>query len=228
MSKPTISNILKASPADLVWLRDHRCQEHGHRYLSHFSCFLKDEGIEEKVGFMDIECSNLQPGFGIVLTWAIMDRKSKNVTCGVITKKELFSSDEDKKLIARGITEMRRYDRLVLHYGRNTKFDIPFLRTRAIMHGLDFPKPKEIWITDTHDICKQVLKVHSRRQNVIAETLFGETIKTRIDHKCWRKALQGDPDSLKYIVDHNIKDVKELARIYEAMVPYYRVSHSSI
>jgi uncharacterized protein YprB with RNaseH-like and TPR domain len=121
---------------------------------------------------------------------------------------------------------MRRFDRLVGHY--STKYDIPFVRTRALIHGLDFPTIGEINHTDTYYMAKRLLCLNSNRQGVVAEALQGDDIKTRIDPNHWIHALRGDKKSLDYILDHNKKDAIQLEGNYKALVKYTRNLKKSI
>jgi len=235
MKIPVIKSLETATGEEMVWLRDHRCQKHGHRYTAHFNCYLNDlqagtAGKVERIGFLDIETSNLSPGFGIVLCWCIKDGSSDTVYYDYLTKEDVFSDNEDKRIIESCIGAMKKFDRIVGHY--SSRFDIPFLRTRAVMHdnkhALGFPKQGALIHTDTWIMAKTKFKFHSNRQNIIAETLFNETIKTRIDHRAWRRALQGNPAAIRESLDHCEKDVLELQENFEAMLPFYRLTKTSI
>lgn len=220
--RPPIAQMTKK---EILWLHNHRCN-HGHTFLSHYSCYLKEKSIKEKVGFLDIETSNLKANFGIVFSWCIKPAGSMKIQSSVITRKELASPTGDKRLIRDCIEAMNKYDRIVGHFG--CYFDIPYLRTRAIMHKLHFPRYGDIVYTDTWKMAKRTLCIHSNRQNTIAEALFGKTIKTRLNSKYWLLALQGDKKSLDYILKHNKADVIELERNYNAMLKYTRKSSTSI
>jgi uncharacterized protein YprB with RNaseH-like and TPR domain len=104
---------------------------------------------------------------------------------------------------------MQKFNRIVGHY--SSRFDIPFIRTRALYWGLEFPQYGEILQTDTWRLAKDTLCLSSNRQGTIAETILGKSNKTRIDPKHWIKALQGDPAALEYIMKHNKIDVYDLA-----------------
>ena len=217
-----VTSMTKAEIYDLF----NKCCRHGHPYLFHYNCYLKETGEKIKIGFLDIETSNLKADFGVVLSYCIKPYGHKDIIKRVIKPKEVRSKDMDKALIGDCIKDMRKFDRVITHYG--TKFDIPYLRSRALIHGLRFPKYGEIHHTDTYYMAKRLLCIHSNRQNIIAEALTGRTCKTRIKYKYWTRALQGDQESLDYILDHNIKDVIELERNYKRLVPYTKQSKKSI
>ncbi len=225
--KPETINLGKLKKSEILYLWRHRCK-HGHRYLSHPKCYLKEERIPEKIGFLDIETSNLAANFGLVLSYCIKPAGStvKQIIKNIITKKELQDGDMDKRLIRDCVEDIKRFDRIIGHY--SSRFDIPFLRTRAIIHGIEFPPYGELLQTDTWRMAKNSLALHSNRQDVLAESLLGRTVKTRIKQKHWIKALQGDKVALAYVLDHNIKDVIDLERNYNKLVRYNRKSNTSI
>lgn len=223
-----LTNIKRANGKQLSWLLANRCQ-HRHTYLTHFSCFVKDFGIEEKVGYLDIESFGLVADFGVLLSYAILDESTKKVMGRPITKAEILGKDTDKKILQECIVNMRKFDRIICHYGIGMrKFDTLFLRTRALVHHIDFPEYGELYGTDTHTIAKAKLKLHSNRQGVIAEALTGETDKTRITPQVWLRAIQGDKKALAYVFTHNIIDVKELRNNFLALKPFVRLSKTSI
>jgi len=219
-----LTNIKNANSMQYQWLWENGC-EHRHRFSRHFSCFLKQYNISEKVGFLDIETSNLKANFGIVLCWCILDENG-TLYEDWLTKKDVLSGNEDTRVVSTCIETMRAFDRVVGHY--STYFDIPFLRSRAIIHGLDFPKHGELYHTDVWRMAKTKLCLHSNRQDVIAESLQGKTIKTRISHPAWRQAMMGDEKAAAEVVDHCEKDVQDLKKNYDALLPYCKILKSSI
>ena len=228
MAIPKCSNIDGATHDELKWLLTHRCKHHK-RFIEHFSCFLKEHHIEERVGFIDIESNGLVADFGVMLSYAILDGATGKIYGRAITKKEITSKVFDKQLVADCITDMKKFDRLVAHYGIGPKkFDINYLRTKAIHYGLKFPKHGELWGTDTHPIAKNKLKLSSNRLDNICMTLLGKTEKTRVVGNLWLRAVQGDVEALTEIYDHNKRDVRDLKRIYDKMSPYIKLTKSSI
>jgi len=134
-----IAPIHRLSKKELIWLGSHRCK-HSHTYLEHYSCFLEENpSMEEKVGFLDIETSNLDANFGIILTWCIKI-KDGNIISNMLNNNDFKQNGSsnmfriDKRIVRDLIDEILKLDRLVTHYGR--KFDIPFIRTRALIDGL--------------------------------------------------------------------------------------------
>jgi len=206
------------------WLHEHGCT-HRHSYLRHFNCFLNEWDMHEDIAFLDIETSNLKANFGIVLCWCILDDKG-NLYEDRLTKKDIMSGQEDKRCVQSCINTLSYFDRVVTHYG--TYFDIPFLRTRSLIHKLDFFPHGYLYHTDTWKMAKRSLCLHSNRQDVIAESLYGKTVKTRISHPDWRKAMLGDVKAMDEVVDHCEKDVIDLKKNYYTLLPYCKIIRSSV
>jgi uncharacterized protein YprB with RNaseH-like and TPR domain len=209
---------------EVVWLGTHKCK-HGHTYLEHYSCYKGEVEDTEKVGFLDIEASNLKANFGIMLSYCIKVRGKDEILCDVINKKDM-SNGLDKRIVKNCIDDLRKFDRIVGHY--STKYDLPFIRTRALILGIDFPFYGEINHTDVYYMARHKLCLSSNRQGVIAEAVLGEDIKTRIEPKYWIPALQGDPESLAYILDHNKRDAIQLEGNYEKLECFVRRVNKSI
>jgi uncharacterized protein YprB with RNaseH-like and TPR domain len=221
---------MNATGEELIWLRDHRCKEHGHKYLVHFNCFLREHSIEERVGCIDIEASGLKANFGVILSWAIKEVGTDNIYYDVLTDEDIDNGVQDKRLVQTCVDTMRGFDRLVGHY--SCKFDIPFIRTRALIHDLDFPKVGSIYHTDTWRMARQVLCLHSNRQDCVAEALQHNNIKTRLHPDAWLKVQFGNKkerkEALAYVLEHNEMDVIQLEGNYLKLKPFCREIRSSI
>ena len=72
----------------------------------------------------------------------------------------------------------------------------------------------EKFILDTYPIARNKLRLNSNRLGTIGEALGIENVKkTPLSHKHWQLAGAGNPESLKYIMIHNKRDVQLLERI---------------
>ena len=172
----------------------------------------------ERVGFLDIETTNLDPDIGFILSYCIQDIKG-NVMGRALKPKEFKGRHKtlDKNLIKECINDMKKFDRIVGHY--NTYFDIPFLRTRAHIWRIQnsFPKPREIYISDTYLIAKRKFKFHSRRLGSIAKAFNIPAKQHPLDGKEWIGALTGDKWALDYVWKHNIEDVTTTRLVFCVM-----------
>jgi uncharacterized protein YprB with RNaseH-like and TPR domain len=219
-----LANIKNANKKQYQWLYEHGCN-HRHRFTNHFSCFLKQYDVGEKVGFLDIETSNLKANFGIVLCWCILTEDG-TLYEDWLSENDVLSGYEDRRVVNSCIEKMRTFDRVITHFG--TYFDIPFLRSRALIHGIDFPEYGELYHTDVWKISKSKLCIHSNRQDVIAESLRGKTVKTRIAHPAWRKAMMGNEEAIMEVIDHCEHDVEDLKSNYITLSPFIRETRTSI
>lgn len=210
---------------ELIWMSNNKCK-HSHTYLSHYNCYLQEKPNKQRIGHFDIEASNLDADYGIMLSYAIKEHGTDKIYKDVITKKDINSPGLDKRIVQNCIKDIQKFDRIVGFY--STKFDIPFIRTRALIHNLDFPKFKSILHTDMYYYAKHRLKLSSNRLENVCRNLMGDSNKTRIDSKYWVKALRGDKKSLDYILDHNIKDVIDLERVFNKLINFGQFTDKSI
>jgi len=200
---------------------------HGHRGLDHWNCYIKAH--EERVAYLDLECSGLQADFGFIICWCIKPKNRKRIVYDIITMDDLDSDVLDSRVAQSCAKELARYDRVITHYG--TYFDIPFLRTRCLTHGIPFLEYGTLKHSDVWAMAKAKLKIHSNRQNSVAQALRGFSEKTPINPTHWLNALRHDEKgdaARRFILDHCKRDVRELQRNHEALEPYCRKSNKSI
>lgn len=215
----------RLNKADMIWLGTHKCK-HSHTYLEHYSCYLKEcVEAQEKEGYLDIETTNLKASYGIMLCWCIYDANNNVMHEGRINKADL-NGTLDKRIVRELIECLKGFDRVYTYYG--TKFDIPFARTRAIVHGLDFPIFRSVAHKDVYYIVRNKFCLHSNRLAVACEILLGETDKTRIDPGRWTRALMGDEEALNYILEHCRFDVLDLAKLHRKVEDFAGRPNSSI
>jgi uncharacterized protein YprB with RNaseH-like and TPR domain len=214
--------------SEIIELANGRCR-HGHTYLEHYQCYL-DEHPEKKVkiGFLDIETSNLDANFGVMLTWAIKTNDGYLIS-DALHKSDLENCEPDKidtRIVKNLVEEIQQYDTIVTYYGK--RFDVPFLRTRALVDGVEFPAYGSLKHIDVYFWAKFKLKLNSNRLDTVARTLFGSTEKNHIEFKYWIAGTRGDEEAIDYILDHNQRDVEELERVYYKLENFARRQDSSI
>jgi uncharacterized protein YprB with RNaseH-like and TPR domain len=205
---------------ELDWMSKNSCR-HNHSYLEHYNCYLT-EVVERDhtIGFFDIETSNLKANYGIMFGYAIKTHNKDEIRKSWITEKDLRSGIYDKKVVQDCIDDLMKYDRIVTYFG--TRFDLPFVRTRAAVHNLDFPLFGQILHKDLYYLIRSKFQLHSNRLDVACETILGDSLKTRINPTIWMQAMQGGKDALDYIEDHCDKDVIDLERLYDATIIYQK------
>ena len=174
-------------------------------------------GHEVSIGYLDIESTGFSANIDVMLSWCLKGRGIKDVAGACITREELMSDDQDARIVEQLVDEMNKYDVVVTYYG--TRFDIPFIRTRALYHGTYFPMYRQKSHKDLYYVVRSKLKLH--RSSLMAATeFFGIAGKTRIRPEFWQKARWGDEQSLEYIYKHNVADVVILEKLHRRLEEY--------
>ena len=173
-----------------------------------------------RIGYLDLECTGLQANFAHILSWYIKVKNKNKVYYSVITKKEIFDGDFDKRLVKELLEAFEHFDVLYTHYGSDYRFDVPFLRTRAFRHGLEskLPRYMEKFVLDTYPIARAKLKLHSNRLDSIGDALNITGIKkTPLSPSIWEQAKIGNSKALDYVKKHNRHDVILLECIHKKL-----------
>jgi len=226
-----VAPVKRLRKKDLEWLGTNHCKAHHHTYLEHYECYIKeqpdDSPFKERVGYFDIEASGLNATFAYMFSYCIVDSDG-SVMGRALRPREIRSGVFDEKLVAEMANDIRKFHRIVVFYGGDHRFDLPFVRTRAIKHGVDFPLYKEIYCTDLWPICRNKLRLHSNRLEVVCK-FFGIPAKTHpMEPERWCRAQSGDQKELDYIWEHNIEDCHSLKAAYELISPYGNIGRTSI
>lgn len=226
---------MKLTQTEIDKKSDFRCK-HGHNGFSHPKCYATDNRIIEKIGFADIEASNLKATFGIVYTYCIKaedtEKEKGKMIKRTISVKDLYNGIFDKNLLLQFIEDAQEFDRLIFHYGGDFQFDLPFLRTRAVKWGLPFPKHKTMCVSDTYPILKKKFKLHSNRLETACGFFDIPAKEHKLNPEVWLDMLTGNPKKMKkslaYILKHNEEDVISLEMLWQRIKPYVRLSNTSI
>lgn len=216
-------NLTNLKKSEIVTRAHFRCK-HGHNGLAHPSCYVESTG-GPKIGFLDIEASNLKANFGIILSYCIKEENG-GIIKNVITPEELANGTFDKRLVKELCRDLREFDRVVTYYGSG--FDLPFIRTRAIFHKEDFPVYGEIKHTDLYMIVKKKLNLHSKRLGVACD-FFGIAAKEHpLKPDVWLSCLSGNKKALAFVLKHNEEDVISTEDLYHRIKDYGRITDTSI
>lgn len=169
-----------------------------------------------RVAIYDIEATNLKGNFGFMLCGCIKFIDKDKIIVKRIDRSANYKKDrtDDSQVVREFADLLMSADCLVGHYG--SKFDIPFVNTRLLYHGLR-PMPK-IPHVDTWRVARNNLALNSNRLDTLTQ-LLGTTKKTRIDGKIWIRATAGYADALKYIIQHCEADVRALEETYLKLRP---------
>jgi len=123
----------------------------------------------------------------------------------------------DKKLLQNFIKELEKADEAIGHNG--DRFDIKWLRTRALFHGIDMRAAYDT--IDTLKLAKSGFLFNSNRLDYIAQYLgVGKKMETGgLD--LWKKVcLEKCGESLKKMVSYCEQDVIILEKVFEKLNPY--------
>jgi len=217
---------------DVEWLGTNRCQAHRHTYLEHYQCFQKEKPdtapFQEKIGFFDIETTGLKADFHYVYSYAL--RADTGELYGrVLTRDEIRGGVFDRNLIKEIPRDLMRFQRIIVHWGTDRKFDFPFCRSRALhYHYKNFPRYKDLFVTDTWVMAKNKLCLRNNRLATVCEHLGIKAKSHPLTGLLWLQAGIGEPIALRYIWDHNVEDVDAMRDAYCIMEPYCLKGRKSI
>lgn len=184
----------------------------------------RDNWLEScKIGFFDIEACDLSANVGYMLSWALL--LNDEVQSDVIRKKEIFQGLLDKRIVRSAIGAISKCDVIVTFYG--TGFDMPYLRARALYHGITYPAYGQIQHLDTFYMARRLLKLSNRRMGTAAEFL-GLEEKDHYDVSVWNRARLGDAEALAHILSHNESDVRITEQLFSVLGPYVKGIRRSI
>lgn len=224
-----LAPVHRLTKAEILWLASHTCHAHRHSYLSHYACYAKERPERDRTAIIDLETSNLKADYGILLTYCIKPVGSDVILKGVISKADIKKGrkgDEDRRIVTDCIADMAKFDKVVGYYSK--RFDLPYLRARAVNMGIDFPFYGSIQHIDVFDIVKNRFCMSRKSQEVACRFLLGHTDKTHFDGSIWRDAARGDQKALKQVLDHNIYDVQDLEKLWVVVREYARRHDVSI
>src|SRR4030067_1297463 len=157
-----------------------------------------------KIGYLDIETQHsFGADYGVLLSWCIKE-KDGDIKSSIITKRELFEEEFDKRLVKECLDELKNYKIIVGYYSEG--FDIPFLRTKALHYDFDFPGYGELYHWDLYYTAKYKLKLSKYSLANVCDYL-NISGKTPLDRETWNRAGYGDKRALERVLEHNKADV---------------------
>lgn len=175
---------------------------------------------------LDIEATDLEADRGVVLC-ACYESSERPGKVQVLRNDVVNARDwrkgvrgNDKKIVKQINQLVRSHDVIVAHNG--TRYDLPFLRTRALRWGLrPLLEPK---IVDPLSIAWRKWKLRSNRLGAISSHLGIKDKKTPLDMSIWADAmLNGNKRSMNLIVEHCIADIKVLSGVLKHVKPFIKV-----
>lgn len=175
-----------------------------------------------RVCVFDIESTGLDASFGRVLCCAIQSYdppKTKVFRADAYVDWRKGKRSDDKDIVRDILDYLAQFDVWYAHNGVN--FDVPFLRTKAVMHGLKPVEPRKI--IDPVLLARKQMRFHSNSLDSIASVIGTNFKKSVVAPEAWRKAVgDGDKKAMDYIVDHCVKDIYVLEEVARKFQPYVK------
>lgn len=128
------------------------------------------------------------------------------------------TQEEERKALEELSLELRDCDLLVTWYGSG--FDLPFLKARALLLGVDLRSLLSLPSLDLYLWCRDHLLLSSYRLDSVAR-FFGLARKVEFEGKdvstLFRLALRGDSTSRELILQHCAEDLELLREVHRRM-----------
>ena len=198
-------------------IRHKKFTEIQYRYL--------EKGIRYQ-GIIDIETSDFNPYKNFIIGYVMIIRDivtgKEELIADNIQKRDIAeavkndSFDFDARLLEGLGVNMARCDHLVGHY--SSKFDIPYIRSRLLLTNQEqyIPPYGQLRFGDTWRMMKNSIKAPRNTLKNLAIYTNTKDQKTHVDFEHWQRIWFKDSPqwdkSMKYIMDHCIKDVKMTVR----------------
>jgi len=162
-----------------------------------------------RAAIFDLETTGLNADFMGVILVGCIKRFDGPVKTFRRDRFPNWDKRSDDSSIAKAIyEELLKYDIWVAHNG--TVYDVNFLRSRLSLCGINMMQPK---IVDPVRIARRYYKL-SRNSLENFGRHHGLYGKTHVEPKVWNSAaLDGNRQSMDYIVEHCIADVKLLEKL---------------
>lgn len=206
-------------------------------------------------GYFDIETTGFKANFGHMLSWAMYVPKELgayqatrieplvydlgdgfgsvtahgdegDVYYDVITRNEAINPNKfDERITRSFLKSIENIDILVGYY--STRFDVPFLRSRALAHGLRFPLYQEKIHVDLYYSVRHLLAL-GRNSLDQATQFFGIEGKNHVKGSIWNAARVGDQEALSYVLNHNVEDVQILAELHNKIGGFRNITRRSL
>ncbi len=164
--------------------------------------------------YLDIETTSMKADLGMVVVIGVLGEGEAEL---------IFSGNkrDERKALEWLKEKLENCDLIITWYGSG--FDIPFLLTRAIHHGVDLSKLAEIPMLDLYQWAKANLLLNSYKMTSVARFLgidegtgdfAGPDVLTLF--KLWER---GESRASDMIVQHCREDLHVLKRVHERLKP---------
>lgn len=135
-------------------------------------------------------------------------------------------NQDDRRMLRDFIKVANEADELIFHNG--DKFDLPWVRTRCLLHGLEMPPSYKT--TDTLKIARSKFRFPDNKLNTIAKYL-GIGTKKRTTEELWLDIVMNKSERAAKKMDTYCKhDVRLLEKVYHKLAPHTepKVHHGAL
>lgn len=166
--------------------------------------------------YLDEETTSLHADIGILVCIGIIAPSGK--------MKFFFANNpsEEPEIIKKAVDFLKKFSDEKI-YVWNTSFDIPFLITRAIKHGIDVSLIYDLKFVDLCKFVRENLRLASNKLDEVVKflELDKNLKKTGKDvHKLYLDFLNGNKRGKDEIIEHCKDDLLRLKEIHERVKPY--------
>lgn len=173
---------------------------------------------------LDIETTDLAADRGVTLCacYESSDDPGEVVTLRQDETNRRFKTTrgDDKLLVKSILNVIAEHDVIVAHNG--ARFDLPFLRTRAIRWGLT--PLRDVKTVDPLQIAWRKFRLRSNALGAVADYMGVKDRKTPLDMSVWADCmLNGSRAAMDLIVEHCVADVRVLTAVLDKVRPFIKV-----
>lgn len=121
----------------------------------------------------------------------------------------------DKELVKDIVEVIEKADYVIGHF--SDKFDMRFIRSRALINGIAPPPP--VAQIDTYKLAKKYFHLNANRLDYLGKILgVGRKINTAWD--LWERCAKGERKAINEMADYNRQDVLLLEQVFLKMLPH--------
>jgi len=175
----------------------------------------------DKPVLLDIETSSLEADAGVVVGAGLITEKGESYYL------ESRRTAEERDLLIRLAKRLDEYSMIVTWNGRT--FDLPFLVTRMLKHGLD---PRSILSkehVDLNELVRFRLRLTFTYLDHVCEFFGIEKKRNPMGMDVpglYVRALEGDRKALGRIKEHCLDDLKATRKLYLLLGPLLQAQHA--
>lgn len=182
---------------------------------------------QARLGFFDIETSNLYANVGYMLSWGLM-LTDGTIFGDSITRREIMSDalEPDYRVVKSCMDTIKKNVDCVVTFNGD-RFDLPFLWSRTQKLGIWYPGYGEKLHLDLYWQARKHFRTTNKRLGTLSEFLEMAP-KDHYDVTVWNRARRGSEAALQHIYDHCIADLHITQDLLIALGPYAKWTRRSM